>query len=113
MTERDVSDLEAILGRVQYLAEAGSIRVTQHAQQEMVEENIALDEVLQAVRTAGIIENYPEHRRGPCCLLSGVTRKLRPLHIVSTTAQPVMIIITVYEPMPPNWVTPSQRGIMS
>lgn len=32
------------------------------------------------------------------------------LHVVSTTAQPVLVIITVYEPKPPKWVTPTQRS---
>ncbi|MBM4122800.1 MAG: DUF4258 domain-containing protein [Nitrospira sp.] len=56
-----------------------------------------------------VIENYPEHRRGPCCLLNGQTERGRPLHIVCTTAQPSLIIITAYEPRPPKWVTPTQR----
>lgn len=60
----------------------------------MVEENIDLKEVMGAVATAQIIENYPEHRRGPCCLLNGQTERGRPLHIVCTTAQPSLIIIT-------------------
>ena len=75
----------------------------------MVEENIELKEVLEAVATAQVIENYPEHRRGPCCLLNGQTERGRPLHIVCTTAQPSLIIITAYEPRPPKWVTPTQR----
>jgi hypothetical protein len=110
MTEPGASDFEAIADRLRALTAAGSIRVTQHAQQEMIEENITLEEVLQAVDTGRVLESYAEHRRGACCLLSGVTHKRRPLHIVCTTAQPVLIIITVYEPTPPHWLTPSQRG---
>jgi len=109
MGESDVSNLEAILKQVRAQAATENIRVTQHAQQEMVEENITLDEVLQAIATAQILENYPEHKRGPCCLLNGVTDNGRPVHIVCTTAQPVLIIITVYEPKLPKWVTPTQR----
>ena len=109
MGESDVSNLEAILEQVCAQAATENIRITQHAQQEMVEENITLDEVLQAIATAQVLESYPEHRRGPCCLLSGFTCGGRALHIVCTTAQLVLIIITVYEPKPPKWVTPTQR----
>ncbi len=98
----DVTDLEAILEQIRVQAAAENIRITQHAQQEMVEEDITLDEALQAIATGQIVENYPEHRRGACCLLNGMTRQSRPLHIVCTTAQPVLIIITVYEPKPPK-----------
>ena len=109
MSALDVTNLEAILEQIRVQAAAENIRITQHAQQEMVEEDIALDEVLQVIATGQILENYPEHRRGACCVLNGMTRQSRPLHIVCTTAQPVLIIITVYEPKPPKWVTPTQR----
>ena len=56
-------------------------------------------------------ENYATHRRGACCLVGGTTRAGRPLHIVCTTAQPVLVIITVYEPKPPKWITPIQRSV--
>lgn len=110
MDEHDVINLNTVLERIRAQATKENVRVTQHAQQEMVEENITLDEVLQAITTAQIIENYPEHKRGPCCLLNGLTMKSRPLHIVCTTAQPVLIIITVYEPKLPKWVSPTQRS---
>jgi len=75
----------------------------------MGEESITLDEVLEAIQEAQILENYPEHRRGACCLINGRTGRNRPIHIVCTTAQPPVIIITVYEPKPPKWVTQTQR----
>ncbi len=109
MSEFDEVNLETILERIRAQATAENIRITQHAQQEMAEEIITLDEVLQAIATAQILENYPEHKRGPCCLLNGVTDNGRPVHIVCTTAQPVLIVITVYEPKLPKWVTPTQR----
>lgn len=89
---------------------AGHYRVTQHAQQEMVQDDYELDDVLAALANAITLENYPLHRRGPCCLLGGVAAQGRPVHIVCTTANPMLIIITVYEPRPPKWVTPTQRG---
>jgi hypothetical protein len=101
---------EEILRRIREQAIRGEIRLTLHAHQEMVEEAISYGEILQAIKSGQILENYPEHKRGPCCLLGGVTQTGRPLHIVCTTAQPMLVIITVYEPKPPKWVTPTQRG---
>lgn len=108
-SEVDVADLEVVLKRIRAQANVENIRVTQHAQQEMAEENIMLNDVLEAIATGQILENYPEHRRGACCLLNGLTQNGRPLHIVCTTARPILIIITVYEPKPPKWITPIQR----
>jgi hypothetical protein len=109
MRHTSLANTNATLETIRAQAVAGQLRITAHAQQEMVEEDIVLDEVLQSIIAARIVEYYPEHQRGPCCLLFGKTEEGRPLHIVCTTAQPVLIIITVYEPKPPKWVTPTQR----
>lgn len=110
MSEVDVADPEETLARIRTQAAGGDFRITQHAQQEMTEEGISLDEVLQAAAGGQLLENYPEHRRGACCLLYGRTANGRDLHVVCTTAQPVLIVITVYEPKPPRWLTPTRRG---
>ena len=91
-----------------------TLRVTQHAQQEMAEEEILLEDLLEALRSSSgqLLENYPEHRRGPCCLVNGYTQAGRALHVVCTTAVPLLIVITVYEPKPPKWITPTRRGIV-
>ncbi|MBM3957017.1 MAG: DUF4258 domain-containing protein, partial [Gemmatimonadetes bacterium] len=39
------------------------MRVTLHAHQEMLDEGITLDEVLQALGSAEVLEDYSEHRR--------------------------------------------------
>ena len=109
MQEPDAVELENLLARLRSQAAAEAFRVTLHAQQEMVEEQITLDEVVQAIRHGEILEHYPEHRRGACCLVNGFTDEGRPLHIVCTTGQPLLILITAYQPRPPKWVTPRER----
>ena len=79
MEELAAAELESILARIKSQAAARAFRVTQHAQQEMVEEEIRLDEVLAALQRGEILEHYPEHRRGACCLVSGQTDTGRPL----------------------------------
>ncbi len=103
------AEREAVLQRIRVQAASEQIRVTQHAHEEMVEEEISLDEVLQAIHTSQMLEYYFEHRRGPCCLLDGTTNAGRAVHVVCTTAQRVLVLITVYEPRPPNWLPPGQR----
>jgi hypothetical protein len=77
----------------------------------MVEEGITMDDVLEAIANGDVIEDYPPHRRGACCLVGGTSRAGRPLHIVCTTTQPALAIMTVYEPKPPKWITPTQRSV--
>ncbi|HEY6291459.1 MAG TPA: DUF4258 domain-containing protein [Terriglobia bacterium] len=109
MEEPQSAQLEAVLARIKSQAAAGAFRVTQHAQQEMVEEDISLDEVLAALQRGEVVEHYPEHRRGACSLVSGETDSGRAVHIVCATAHPLLVLITVYEPKPPKWMTPRQR----
>ena len=102
--------LQQQIARIRAQVEAESVRITQHAHEEMVAEEIRLQEVFEALARGEILENYPEHRRGPCCRVSGLTGQGRSLHVVCTTAQPLLIVITVYEPKPPKWITPTRRG---
>ena len=110
MTDRDIQDAEAIVGRIRQQSSSELVRVTMHAHQEMLDENIVLEDVLGALREAKMVENYPSHKRGPCCLLCGRSRSGKYLHIVCTSSLEVAIIITVYEPMLPKWITPFERG---
>lgn len=98
-----------MLENIKEQAKNENIRLTQHGQQEMVEEDIKLSDLFEAISICEILENYPEHQRGVCCLLSGTTNSGRNLHIVCTTSQPVLIVITVYIPKPPKWITSTQR----
>ena len=101
------ADAGKALKRIQMQFAAETYRIIDHAHQEMVEENVSIEELLDAVATSMLLEYYPDHRRGSCCLLCGHTH--RPLHVVCTTNHDPLIIITVYEPRPPKWVTPAQR----
>lgn len=99
-----------ILDQIRAQVASEAFRVTVHAHAEMVDESIALSEVLHTLQSGRVLEDYPEHQRGPCCLIGGNTMAGRPLHVVCTTGNPVLIIITVYEPKAPKWPTPGERG---
>ena len=88
---------------------AGEWEISFHADAAMEDEGISPDELREAIATGQILENYPDARRGPCCLLSGRTAAGRPLHLVCTTARTPVVIMTVYVPQPPKWVTPTER----
>ena len=65
----------------------------------MVERNIFRQEIMEAGKNAMIVENYPDDKYAPSCLLLGFTKVSRPLHIqVSCLALSEITIITIYEP---------------
>ena len=86
-----------------------SLLLTAHADEEAREEGISLQEVRQAIMVGEVLEDYPQHRRGPCCLVYGRSAVGRDIHVVITTHKVPPRIITVYEPKPPRWATPRER----
>jgi hypothetical protein len=60
-------DAESIRVRIIEQVRSDRVRITQHASEEMVEENFTLDNVYEAISGAIVLEDYPEHRRGACC----------------------------------------------
>lgn len=63
--------IETIRKRV----ENGDYRLTIHAFERCVERNISPDEMKHVMMFGEIIENYPEDKYGPSCLICGVTEK--------------------------------------
>ncbi|HNT36809.1 MAG TPA: DUF4258 domain-containing protein [bacterium] len=110
MTNARKRESAEVTVRLQQQAFTDSIRVTVHGHQEMVAEEIAYQDVREALLTCEVIEDYPDHQRGPCCLVCGRTSSGRFLHVVCTTTLKVIVIITVYEPKLPKWPTPFERG---
>ena len=83
---------------------AGRFEFSRHAFHRAVERNISADEIVQAGTMAEVIEEYPDDKYLPSCLLFGFTRKQRPLHMqVCYTDTNVVKIITLYEPDPQQW----------
>ncbi len=84
---------------------AGQLEFSKHAVDQSILRRIAVSEVREAALSAEVIEDYPEDKYGPSCLLSGFTRSGRPLHLqCSYPARPLLKIITLYEPDPSFWV---------
>jgi len=83
-----------------------------HAVDQGILKHISRSEIVEAVENAKIIEDYPEDKYGPSCLIYGKTVLGRPLHIhCSYPSRPKVKIITVYEPNPDEWDEYQKRRI--
>jgi hypothetical protein len=101
MKEHDASHA-VILETIRRQIDREQVRFTAHAHAEMVEEAITLAEVFQALAGGEILENYPKHQRGACCLVGGFSKTGRPLHVVCTTANPLLVVIPCMSQSRPN-----------
>ena len=84
--------------------EFSSIEFRLHAVQRMLERGITVLDVKEVIKTAKIIENYPEDKPFQSYLLLGFVKE-KPLHIVLAIDNETKkaIIITVYEPDQKLW----------
>ena len=79
---------------------------SKHAVDQTIVRDISVSELEQAISSQSeVIEDYPEDKYGPSCLILGFTSAGRPLHVqCSHPARPLIKIITVYEPDPELWI---------
>ena len=83
----------------------GEFEFSRHAFKRVVERNISEMEIRQAGVHARIIEDYPDDKYSPSCLLLGFTEQGRPLHLqVSCADSDLVKIITLYEPDENEWI---------
>lgn len=90
---------------IQAKVAAGQFEFSRHAVDQSLRRRISVQEVREAVAGSQMIEDYPDDKYGPSCLLLGYTQNLRPLHLqCSYPSRPLIKVITVYEPDPNQWV---------
>jgi hypothetical protein len=83
----------------------GEFEFTQHAVDQGLLRRITVRELHETIEVGEVIENYPEDKYGPSCLILGFTRAGRPLHVqCSDPARPLVKIITLYQPNAERWV---------
>jgi len=89
---------------------AGNFELSRHAFKRVVERNISEQEIREAGRHAIMIEDYPEDKFTPSCLLLRFAESGRPLHLqVSYVDIHMLKIITLYEPDPAEWYDHRRR----
>jgi len=78
---------------------------SKHATDQTILREISVQEIRDMIRVGEIIEDYPDDKYGPSCLIFGFTSNKRPIHIQCSYPSRIMIkVITVYEPDPEKWI---------
>ena len=84
------------LDKVRNQLEIGEFDFSRHALRRAVERNVSEAEIMEAGRAAIIIEEYPDDKYSPSCLLLGYTQAGRPLHLqVSLAERPLVKIVAL------------------
>jgi len=95
----------AIIDEIRDRIARGLFEFSQHAVDQSISRRIRLQELREAIAVGEVVEDYPDDKYGPSCLVFGATLMNRPLHIqCSYPSLSTMKIITLYEPDPERWV---------
>jgi hypothetical protein len=103
----------ALLDDIRERVAARQYEFSKHAVDQTIIRDISVADLEQAISNRSeLIEDYPEDKYGPSCLILGFTLAGRPLHVQCSypTRLPVKII-TVYEPDPDLWIDLRVRKI--
>lgn len=94
-----INEIRAKFERPQY-------EFSRHAVDQSIIRDIGVAELEEAIASRSeVIEDYPDGKYGPSCLILGFTKAGRPLHVqCSYPIRPLVKIITLYEPDPELWI---------
>jgi hypothetical protein len=96
----------ALLGDIQRKIATRQYEFSKHAVDQTIIRGVSVAEMEEAISNRSeVIEDYPEDKYGPSCLVLGFTNSGRPLHIqCSYPSRPLVKVVTVYEPDPDLWI---------
>jgi hypothetical protein len=95
-----MADLEFIRQEI----EKNGLQFSQHALGRMSQRQIFRKGLEYAILFGEVIEDYPNDKYSPSCLIMGYTEQKRPLHIHVSYIN-IAKVITVYEPSLQDWET--------
>lgn len=95
---------------IQEKVAVGAFEFSQHATDQSILRHISVQEIREAIAVGEVIEDYPNDKYGPSCLILGFTGTARPIHVqCSYPSRPLIKVITLYEPDPVLWIDHHQR----
>jgi hypothetical protein len=95
----------AIIEEIRAKIAKDQFEFSQHAVDQSIIRHISVQEIREMIADGQVIEDYPDDKYGPSCLIFGFTLKGRPLHVqCGYPSRPLVKIITLYEPDPKLWI---------
>ena len=94
------------LKTVRALVRAGDARISSHGYDELADDQIFVQDLIDGVGAARVIEDYPEFPKGPAILVLQFDRNRQPIHVVwgipKGHTSPA-VVVTAYRPDPSRW----------
>lgn len=79
------------------------IAITEHARQRLVEREITIKDVVKCIESGEIIKQYEDDKPFPSCLILGMSINNKYIHVVVSTNEDFIHLITAYYPDAEQW----------
>ena len=91
------------IGDLQYLCYDRNIAITKHARVRLIEREITIEDIKNAIQTGEIIKQYEDDKPFPSCLILGATEQNEYIHVIASIDNGNLHIITAYFPDEGEW----------
>ena len=83
--------------------DSGEVFITNHAMERFRERGIVVKDILSAVKTGEVIEDYPDSFPFPSCLVCGKASNGKIIHVCMCDDGEASKVITAYYPAIEYW----------
>jgi hypothetical protein len=98
--------MSSLLDAVRDLVASGNVRISDHGYDELANDGIHAKDVVSGIDTAVVVQEYPDHGKGPCVLVLQRDRAELPVHAVwgipRGRSEPA-VLVTAYRPDAAIW----------
>ncbi|MBI5761944.1 MAG: DUF4258 domain-containing protein [Planctomycetes bacterium] len=94
------------LDRVRVLIAADEVKVSEHGYDELAADQLSIRVILEGIKQAEVIEDYPTYPKGPCVLVLQRDDEDKPIHVlwgIPSGHERPAVLITAYRPDPMRW----------
>ncbi|HNV45604.1 MAG TPA: DUF4258 domain-containing protein [Spirochaetota bacterium] len=98
--------MSSILKNIVFLVEQRQVFISYHGYDELSNDSISVLDVINGIKNAVLIQEYPEYRKGPCVLVLQSDSEGNPIHVVwgmSKGDTSTAVLVTAYRPDPERW----------
>lgn len=96
--------MEALnIDKIKQIVNDGKLRWTNHITIRLLQRNIAQEDVENALLNGEIIEKYEDDYPFPSCLILGINRSNKFMHVVCGSNGDELWLITAYYPNEEEW----------